>query len=206
LGAGCAARVQESGDACRVQECQFGAVDGDGFRDRIRVRAYQGLGDGLPLSGLPYCGICGKAYYRFVDNRGVERYRCATSAGKAESSPRCGNPSIHGDALRTAIQDIVLSHVGNEPVTRRVFLKGEDHSRELEQVERAIAGLRDDADAGLYDDDRADYQRRMKNLLEKKRELALLPHRPDGWWKSRTGRRSRTAGGRSTRTKAGASS
>ncbi|GGM55554.1 integrase [Dactylosporangium sucinum] len=139
-----------------------------------------------PLSGLLTCGVCGLPYYRVNDGRGVDRYRCKSATGKAGTVARCGNPSILGDQLAEAIEDIIVSHIGNETVTRRVFRKGADHSRELEQVNRAINDLRDDSEAGLFPD-RQEYQRRMAALLERQGALSALPNEPDRWIDEPTG-------------------
>lgn len=139
-----------------------------------------------PLSGLLTCGVCGLPMYRFTDGRGVDRYRCKSATGKAGTVARCGNPSIAGDPLAEAIEDIIVKHVGGEAVTRRVFRRGADHSRDLEQVNRAIRDLRDDSDAGLFPD-RDDYHRRMAGLLQRQGALSALPNEPDRWVDEPTG-------------------
>jgi hypothetical protein len=53
--------------------------------------------------------------------------------------------------------------------------------RDLEQLDRAIANLRDDRDAGLFDDNPDDYRLRVRNRVERRKTLAKLPQRPDGW-------------------------
>ncbi len=47
------------------------------------------------------------------------------------------------------LEETFLERWGDEKVTRRVFVAGEDHSHELEQVLASIDRLRKESDAGL---------------------------------------------------------
>ena len=64
-----------------------------------------------------------------------------------------------------------------------MFVAGEDHSHELEQVNASIERLRRESDAGLVvsDDDERIYHERMRSLIGRRDKLAALPAREAGW-------------------------
>jgi hypothetical protein len=82
-----------------------------------------------------------------------------------------------------------LAKWGDEQVTRRVFVPGEDHSQELEQVNATIARLRRESDAGLIvsaEDERI-YVERMRSLIDRRTKLEATPARAAGWVTEETG-------------------
>lgn len=75
------------------------------------------------------------------------------------------------------------------PATRSVFVPGEDHSAELEQVNGTIERLRLESDAGLLttpEDERL-WLERMKAQVAKRDALAATPSRTAGWVTEETG-------------------
>ena len=78
---------------------------------------------------------------------------------------------------------------GDTPVTRRVFVPGEDHSHELEQVRATIDRLRRESDAGLVvsEEDERVYLERMRSLIERRSKLEAMPTRQAGWITEETG-------------------
>ena len=74
-------------------------------------------------------------------------------------------------------------------MTRRVFVPGEDHSAELEQVNATIERLRMESDAGLLttpEDERL-WMERLKAQVSKRDHLAAMPSRLAGWMAEETG-------------------
>jgi hypothetical protein len=74
-------------------------------------------------------------------------------------------------------------------MTRRVFVPGEDHSAELEQVNATIDRPRMESDAGLLttDEDQRQWLERLKAQTAKRDQLAAMPSRAAGWVAEETG-------------------
>ena len=68
-----------------------------------------------------------------------------------------------------------------------MFVPGEDHTAELIRVEKSIERLRDDREAGDYDNDECGYRSCMDWLRAARDQLAALPHRPDSYELEDTG-------------------
>ncbi|MFE7796122.1 recombinase family protein [Nocardia sp. NPDC057440] len=145
-------------------------------RSRTRERSH----GAAPLLGIVFCGNCENRLYRVVNSnpngKKYSYYRCVPKAGK----PRCEGYSF----LETDTQEILDESVFEElvylPVTERRFVPGEDHTDELEAVTRAMTNIRDEFDLSLYDYDggQDDYRERLAALVEKRKLLQSLPHRP----------------------------
>lgn len=138
---------------------------------------------------------CGKNLYRnrhFVQRktRGgqMDNYSCRNRAhmtGKIPALPPAG--TLPTEDVHRLIETLLLEQYGEQSRMRKVFVPGEDHSAELEQVKAAIERLRDDREAGDYDGDEAGYRSRMDRLRTNRDRLAAMPHRPDGWRLEDTG-------------------
>jgi hypothetical protein len=96
--------------------------------------------------------------------------------------------NCNGVSARADDVDLQLAHEftylrGDEPMTRRVFVPGEDHSAELEQVIATIERLRLESDAGLLTtpEDERQWLDRMRFQVAKRDQLAAMPRRPAGW-------------------------
>ncbi|GAA1859376.1 recombinase family protein [Asanoa iriomotensis] len=142
-----------------------------------------------PLGGVLFCNVCEAPWYpvRPTDAKSA-RYRCRSSVNRAGKN-FCGNPSAQAVVIDQAINTIMMEELGDTPIVRRDFVKGEDHTAELERVEQAIRDLRDDRDAGLFrgERDAAEYRTRMGSLVTRRDELAALPQRADEWREVPTG-------------------
>ena len=131
-----------------------------------------------PMLGIGLCGRCGKSLAQSVlpDNR--RYYRCAK---------KCRKVFLRADIGDELLEETFLREWGDTPVTRRVFVQGEDHSHELEQVRATIDRLRRESDAGLVvseEDERVDLAR-MRSLIERRsnwgyaHSAGRLDHRGD---------------------------
>lgn len=103
---------------------------------------------------------------------------------------RCGRTPLNCNGVSARAEDVEFQlahefnyHRGNEPMTRSVFVPGEDYGAELEQANRTIDQLRMESDAGLLtrDDDRRVWLERMKAQVAKRDHLVALPSRAAGW-------------------------
>jgi site-specific DNA recombinase len=95
----------------------------------------------------------------------------------------CKGVNIRADIGDMALEETFLEQWGDAKVVRRVFVPGEDHSHELEQVEATIARLRRESDAGLLttDEDERVWLERLKTQTARRDELAAKPYRVAGW-------------------------
>lgn len=149
-----------------------------------------------PMLGIGYCSECGsslslKSYTR-QRKYGTYRYSyyCCGESPKA-----CNNVTLRSDVCDELLAQTFLERWGDEPVTRRVFVPGEDHSHELERVNASIERLRRESDAGLVitDDDEIVYLGRMRSLIDRRTALEVLPNRAAGWVTETTGQTYREA-------------
>lgn len=142
-----------------------------------------------PLLGVVHCDSCKSRLYRskYTAKSGTEQtyYRCVDGPGRK----RCKGYSFREDELTTFIDGTVLPMLTKIPVTRQVFVPGEDHTRELEHVNKALAGIRDERDMGAYDYNGGDeeYKERLTALVAQRKILEALPQREDAWVDELTG-------------------
>lgn len=97
--------------------------------------------------------------------------------------------SVKADTADSALEALFLTLWGDEEVTRRVFVPGEDHSSELDQANATIERLRMESDAGLLTtpDDERQWLERMRVQVAKRDQLAATPSRAAGWVTETTG-------------------
>ena len=146
-----------------------------------------------PMLGVGLCGVCGASlaqqFSRRKNKAGVVNehryYRCG------RTPLNCNGVSVKADVGDELLEQTFLEQWGTAPVTRRVFVPGEDHTHELDQVNDAIARLRRESDAGLLttaEDERV-WLERLRAQTARRDELAALPSRAAGWITEETGRR-----------------
>ncbi|MBS2537089.1 hypothetical protein KGQ20_30465 [Catenulispora sp. NF23] len=139
----------------------------------------------------PYLGVllckCGKSLFRrreMKPNRPsgllVDKYVCLNGRHKGVGQHQTAE-------VNQLVETLLLSQYGDQPRIRRVFVPGEDHTAELARVEKSIERLRDDREAGDYDDDEQGYRSRMDRLRATRDRLAALPHRLDSYELEDTG-------------------
>jgi len=139
------------------------------------------------LRGLMACGVCEAPMYLNHASRMVKGER------KRYRYYKCGDIhckdrfNVNADVIDALVFPLFLDEMGEEPVTERIYVSGEDHAEELALLSAAIEGVREEADAGLYDNDRKGYLERLKRLQDRRDALAALPERPAGWEVRHTG-------------------
>jgi DNA invertase Pin-like site-specific DNA recombinase len=144
-----------------------------------------------PMLSVGFCGHCGASLAQQISRRKTKDgtvnthryYRCG------RTPVNCKNTSVNADKADGIMAKMFLAKWGDEQVTRRVFVPGEDHSHELEQVNGTIARLRRESDAGLVvsaEDERI-YLERMRSLIDRRTKLEATPARAAGWITEKTG-------------------
>ena len=140
-----------------------------------------------PMLGVGYCGACGASLQQQITRRASRLHPGETNVFRyyrCSRTPKyCRNVSIKADDGDLLLEEAFLAAYGDEQVTRRVFVPGEDHSYELEQIRATIDRLRRESDAGLIEsaEDERIYFERMKKLIERRKELEAMPRRSAGW-------------------------
>jgi site-specific DNA recombinase len=136
------------------------------------------------------CPVCGSSLalksYKRERNYGTYTYRYYCCG----RTPRhCKNVMLRADVCEELLEETFLQQWGDRQVTSRVFVPGEDHSHELDQVNASIARLRRESDAGLVvtADDEEEWLGRMKSLVDRRTTLEALPSRAAGWVTEETG-------------------
>ncbi len=161
------------------------------LQDAVAVRRLGGkrrVHSPNPLLGVGECGTCSRTlaqqFSKNKRNNTVHRYyRCSRT-------PRnCNGIFMVADQVDSLLEENFISECGDLPVTRRVFVAGEDHVEELAIVEASIVVLRAEADAGLLttEEDKALYLSRLTGLVARRDRLAALPSRKAGWVYEATG-------------------
>ncbi len=98
-------------------------------------------------------GVCGSSLAQQITRKKLK----TTGEMKEWRSYRCGRTPLNcngvsargGEDVDFQIAHEFTYHRGAESATRRVFVPGEDHSAELDQVNSTIDRLRLESDAGL---------------------------------------------------------
>ncbi|WP_239651209.1 recombinase family protein [Mycobacterium sp. UM_Kg27] len=154
-------------------------------------------------TGCPACGeredgeICGASLAQQITRKNLasgemgewRTYRCG------RTPLNCNGVSARADDVDFQFAHEFTYHRGAEPMTRSVFVPGEDHSAELEQVNATIDRLRMESDAGLLttEEDQRVWLERMRVQVSKRDQLAATPSRPAGWVTEETGQTKREA-------------
>ncbi|UTT48917.1 recombinase family protein [Rhodococcus gordoniae] len=104
-------------------------------------------------------------------------YRCG------RTPLNCNGTTVKADEADATMERMFLDKWGDQKVTRRVFVQGEDHAAELELVNAIIDRLRMESDAGLLTtpEDEQRWLARMKAQVAKRDQLAARPLRASGW-------------------------
>ncbi len=150
-----------------------------------------------PLLGIVHCGQCQSRLYRVVNKSAkkvYEYYRCTPKKRLDENGVEirveaCSDATFRGADLSAYVEQMATHYLGKVSVVRKVYVPGEDHSMELEQVVRAMAGVREEYDEGLYDypDGEEEYRERIGNLASTRKRLMELPQRKAEWVTEETG-------------------
>ncbi|MGW1608896.1 recombinase family protein [Streptomyces sp. NPDC002285] len=153
-------------------------------RVQTKVRRVNGTS---PLYGVVYCGECGSkaAHKGSIRSNGVE-YRYYV-CGSWPKESRCQGVSVRAGEVEEFIELEFLQRYGLEPVVEKAWVPGTDNTRELEEVRKRIARIRDNYEAGAYDDDPAEYRERLHALQTRRDELAAEPVTEGRWDEKATG-------------------
>lgn len=142
-------------------------------------------------------GICGASLAQQIT-----RKRLASGEMGEWRTYRCGRTPLNCNGVSARADDVDVQfaheftyHRGDEPMTRSVFVPGEDHSAELDQVNATIDRLRMESDAGLLttEEDQRVWLERMRIQVAKRDQLAAMPSRSAGWVTEETGQTKREA-------------
>jgi hypothetical protein len=123
------------------------------------------------LSGLVFCGICGRKMY-VKSSGGYALYGCVGASAGAN----CPSPRIQATQFEPYVEDYVRNHVGHHAVIEEVAVVGETDPTALFEVEEAIRHTM----AAMEDDD-ADMPALMerlamlKGMRKERREEAAAP-------------------------------
>ncbi|KIQ65533.1 hypothetical protein TR51_16910 [Kitasatospora griseola] len=80
----------------------------------------------------------------------------------------------------TAAVAALVERLGGPAMTVRKFIPGEDHTEQLNHVAQAMKDLREEKRRGLFDYPGGDDEY-SEALVDERRRLATLPHRPAAW-------------------------
>ncbi|GGW89246.1 recombinase family protein [Streptomyces albulus] len=148
--------------------------------DRRRVTTERRVNGTSPLYGVAHCGRCGaKATHKVTERNGVtyRYYQC----GAWPKSKRCVGVSCRAEEVEEMVEIFFLQKHGADRVTKRVWVPGNNVSKEIKEIEGRIERLRRQDEDGDWEDDREGYRGRMKSLRQRKTELAALPVQKSGW-------------------------
>lgn len=134
-------------------------------------------GDGVSICGASLAQQTTRRKLASGEPKEWRSYRCG------RTPLNCNGKSTNADTADKALEVYFLTLWGDEDVTRRVFVPGEDHSAELEQANATIERLRMESDAGLLTtpEDERQWLERMKTQVAKRDQLAVIPSRAAGW-------------------------
>ncbi|MCX4779208.1 recombinase family protein [Streptomyces sp. NBC_01264] len=134
---------------------------------------------GSPMLRVAFC-TCGEPAY-LGPGRNWPYYRCASRT--THKPCPTGSKGIAAHVLEGAVEEVFLRAAGDVEVVRKVFRPGVDFTRDIEEVNRALAELREDREAGLYSSElgKQEYRETYKRLDARREQLMAQPTRPDGW-------------------------
>jgi DNA invertase Pin-like site-specific DNA recombinase len=137
-----------------------------------------------PLLGVVKCGLCGRNASRVnytTEGRAYSYYRCNSEGTNNLRCPR--RPSAAADRITAVVARAFLSQLADVRVQEREWVKGEDHTAELEHVRRLLNDLENEkrTSTDWDEEDEASYRRSKAHYRTRIRTLRALPQRPAGW-------------------------
>ncbi|MFD5188577.1 recombinase family protein [Streptomyces sp. NPDC058357] len=137
------------------------------------------------VSEIAECGTCGYRLYR--SGSPVAMTCKSRSRGLTDCKP---SPTIHVSILEEAVKNRFLAIYGDHMFMETVYDPGNGNEEKLEGLRAARRRLRDDREAGLYDDaeDVEWFQARYASLTSDIKKLEKEPIRPAGMVSRPTGR------------------
>lgn len=139
-----------------------------------------------PMLGVGFCQCGSRLHIRRT--RDWHYYQCADAAKSGLSCPESVKP-IRVDAFHAVVRERFLSLFGDLPVTRRVYVPGEDHTEELATVVERLSALDRAFTNGAYDGPTGerDYVGIRRALSARRATLDALPNVPSSWRDEATG-------------------
>ncbi|MER8041225.1 recombinase family protein [Streptomyces hydrogenans] len=140
---------------------------------------------GSPLLRVAFC-TCGEPAY-LGPGRNWPYYRCASRT--THKPCPTGSKGIAAHVLEGEVEEVFLRAAGDVEIVRKVFRPGVDFTRDIEEVNRALAELREDREAGLYSSElgKQEYRETYQRLDARREQLMSQPTRPDTWEEIPTG-------------------
>jgi DNA invertase Pin-like site-specific DNA recombinase len=132
------------------------------------------------LLNVAECRECGSPLY-FNAARGRRYWRCRSTI-KREG---CRAPSVPAGDLEAWVTEQFLEQIGDLERTERVFVPAAGDSEVRARLDRAIANIRQERDAGLYDQDDAGYMSRLSALVEQRRKHGDASDDTEAHWEHR---------------------
>ncbi|MFF7636528.1 recombinase family protein [Kitasatospora sp. NPDC008050] len=142
------------------------------------------------LSGVAWCGNCGARLY--IAGRSCElAYGCTARVRGIPASANCKPaPSMTISLLDKKVEAWFLGRYGAMQEMKKVYDPGTGYAAKIASLEADRQRLRDDRQAGLYDepDDATWYRTEYARMGKEIKELRALPERPPGMRMQATGR------------------
>lgn len=136
------------------------------------------------LSGVARCEECGGNLKQHVTGSGSRSFTCR---GPEERRHKPG-VYVNLPSLADWVRKEFPRRYGWMSEVSRVWVPGSDATRELNEVKRALQRLRDDRDAGLFDDEEDEYRDRVQRLSTRRKALQGVPLVEPHWDTQETGR------------------
>jgi site-specific DNA recombinase len=143
------------------------------------------------LSGAAFCGNCGARLYIAGRANSMHAYGCTARVRGIRASADCKPaPTMAITAVDALVSAWFLARYGAGEVMRKVYDPGTGHAAQIAELEATRTRLRQDRQAGLYDDadDAEWYRTEYRRLGEEITALKALPERKPGMRMVPTGR------------------
>jgi hypothetical protein len=135
-----------------------------------------------PLLGVVKCGRCGGNASRVGNSYKGLRYQYYRCNSDSVNGDRCRH-SAHEDRVQGVVRRAFLSQLADVRVQEREWIKGEDHTAELEHVRRLLSSLENEKRTSVDwdEDDEREYRTSKQHYRKRVKTLRGLPQRKAGW-------------------------
>lgn len=103
------------------------------------------------LSGVVRCSVCGRTMKQHSLSTGTAKFACAGE--RSERTEGEHSMYVRRDALADWVREVFPQQFGHLHEVDRCWVPGNDAQHELSDVRAAIKRLRNDRDAGLFEDE-----------------------------------------------------
>lgn len=134
------------------------------------------------LLGVVKCGRCGGNASRVGNSYKGQRYQYYRCNSDSSTGDRCRH-SAHETRVQGVVERAFLSQLADVRVQEREWVKGEDHTAELEHVRRLLSSLENEkrTSTDWDEDDEREYQTSKQHYRTRIKTLRALPQREAGW-------------------------